>query len=227
MLNMKENVRNSWPNCLIEHRSKLRKSKCWWTNSRKSKHGRRNGTAKRKTYKNLYHKPIRLEKEIMKSISNWPPHLIFQQGDPPPNPPSNRKHDKKLNKKKLQNQIRPSRVDSMVNVSIQRQMLASVIWNISILQLESAGIKFNDLRGTGVSLRSQRMKLPANVGQKKTKALEQTLSEFKVGKNNSDSIIIIVTRQFRHGEWKNCPVSYRTEDILLFVTFRKRKMSRA
>lgn len=49
-------------------------------------------------------------------------------------------------------------------------------------QLESAGIKFNDLRGTGVSLRSQRMKLPANVGQKKTKALEQTLNEFKVGK---------------------------------------------
>lgn len=51
-------------------------------------------------------------------------------------------------------------------------------------QLESAGIKFNDLRGTGVSLRSQRMKLPANVGQKKTKALEQTLNEFKVGKKN-------------------------------------------
>lgn len=50
------------------------------------------------------------------------------------------------------------------------------------LQLESAGIKFNDLRGTGVSLRSQRMKLPANVGQKKTKALEQALIEFKVGK---------------------------------------------
>ncbi|KAG4077283.1 hypothetical protein HA402_009912 [Bradysia odoriphaga] len=84
-----------------------------------------------------------------------------QQGDPAPTPPSNRKQDKKLNKKKIQNQIRPSRVDSMVN-------------------LESAGIKFNDLRGTGVSLRSQRMKLPANVGQKKTKALEQALIEFKV-----------------------------------------------
>lgn len=53
--------------------------------------------------------------------------------------------------------------------------------------MESAGIKFNDLRGTGVSLRSQRMKLPANVGQKKTKALEQTLNEFKVGKRKSKS----------------------------------------
>ncbi len=41
-----------------------------------------------------------------------------QQGDPAPNPPSNRKQDKKLNKKKLQNQVRPSRVDSMVNVSV-------------------------------------------------------------------------------------------------------------
>lgn len=56
---------------------------------------------------------------------------------------------------------------------------------IQIFQLESAGIKFNDLRGTGVSLRSQRMKLPANVGQKKTKALEQTLNEFKVGKRKN------------------------------------------
>lgn len=42
--------------------------------------------------------------------------FYLQQGDPAPNPPSNRKQDKKLNKKKLQNQIRPSRVDSMVNV---------------------------------------------------------------------------------------------------------------
>lgn len=44
--------------------------------------------------------------------------IYLQQGDPAPNPPSNRKQDKKLNKKKLQNQIRPSRVDSMVNVCV-------------------------------------------------------------------------------------------------------------
>lgn len=46
--------------------------------------------------------------------------------------------------------------------------------------VESAGIKFNDLRGTGVSPRSMKMKLPPSVGQKKVKALEQALLEFKV-----------------------------------------------
>lgn len=87
-----------------------------------------------------------------------------QQGETPPTPTASRKHEKKITKKKLQNQVRPSRVDFVVNA------------------VESAGIKFNDLRGTGVSARSQKMKLPANVGQKKAKALEQALNEFKLGK---------------------------------------------
>ncbi|XP_053687754.1 DNA methyltransferase 1-associated protein 1 [Sabethes cyaneus] len=77
---------------------------------------------------------------------------------------AHKKHDKKL-KKKIQQQPRPSKVDSVVNA------------------VETAGIKFTDLRGTGVSLRSQKMKLPANVGQKKAKALEQALQEFKVDPN--------------------------------------------
>lgn len=47
--------------------------------------------------------------------------------------------------------------------------------------VESAGIKFNELRGTGVSLRSTKMKLPTNVGQKKSKALDMALAEFRVG----------------------------------------------
>uniref|UniRef100_A0A1L8DX30 DNA methyltransferase 1-associated protein 1 n=2 Tax=Nyssomyia neivai TaxID=330878 RepID=A0A1L8DX30_9DIPT len=85
-----------------------------------------------------------------------------QQGEVPQSAPSSRKQDKKLNKKKQQNQLRPSKVDSVVSA------------------VESAGIKFTDLRGTGVSLRSQKMKLPANVGQKKAKALEQAIQEFKV-----------------------------------------------
>lgn len=75
----------------------------------------------------------------------------------------------------------------MVNVCIEpdiQHIFLLLKEKILKLQLESAGIKFNDLRGTGVSLRSQRMKLPANVGQKKTKALEQTLNEFKVGKKS-------------------------------------------
>lgn len=76
-----------------------------------------------------------------------------------------RKHEKKLYKKKLQSQPRPSRAESVVNA----------------IEIGTTGIKFADLRGSGVSLRSQKMKLPANVGQKKVKALEQAIQEFKVG----------------------------------------------
>lgn len=47
--------------------------------------------------------------------------------------------------------------------------------------METAGIKFPDYKNSGVSLRSQRMKLPANVGQKKSKAIEQMLQEMGLG----------------------------------------------
>lgn len=47
--------------------------------------------------------------------------------------------------------------------------------------METAGIKFPDYKNSGVSLRSQRMKLPANVGQKKAKGIEQILQEFGLG----------------------------------------------
>lgn len=43
------------------------------------------------------------------------------------------------------------------------------------------GIKFPDVKASGVSLRSQRMKLPASVGQKKVKAIEQLLTELNLG----------------------------------------------
>lgn len=87
-----------------------------------------------------------------------------QQGENANNLASARKQqEKKLNKKKQIAPPRPSKVDFVVSA------------------VESAGIKFSDLRGTGVSLRSQKMKLPANVGQKKAKALEGVLQEFKVG----------------------------------------------
>lgn len=46
--------------------------------------------------------------------------------------------------------------------------------------LENAGIKFPETRTAGTSLRSQRLKLPAAVGQKRAKAIEQLLSELKV-----------------------------------------------
>ncbi|GIY88461.1 DNA methyltransferase 1-associated protein 1 [Caerostris darwini] len=49
--------------------------------------------------------------------------------------------------------------------------------------VDSAGIKFADFKGSGVTLRSQRMKLPASVGQKKAKALEQLLKELDIEPN--------------------------------------------
>ncbi|NWX39387.1 DMAP1 protein, partial [Steatornis caripensis] len=48
---------------------------------------------------------------------------------------------------------------------------------------ETAGIKFPDFKSAGVTLRSQRMKLPSSVGQKKIKALEQMLMELGVDLN--------------------------------------------
>ncbi|XP_061436051.1 DNA methyltransferase 1-associated protein 1 [Lethenteron reissneri] len=46
--------------------------------------------------------------------------------------------------------------------------------------LETAGIKFPDAKSAGVMLRSQRMKLPSSVGQKKVKAIEQILTELGI-----------------------------------------------
>ena len=43
--------------------------------------------------------------------------------------------------------------------------------------IDTTGIKFPDARAAGVSLRSQRMKLPQTVGQKRSKAIEQMLGE--------------------------------------------------
>ncbi|CAH1955467.1 unnamed protein product [Acanthoscelides obtectus] len=72
-----------------------------------------------------------------------------------------RKIDKKLPKKKIANPSRPSRVDT----------------NHILQVIETAGIKFPDYKNSGVSLRSQRMKLPTNLGQKKSKGIEQILQE--------------------------------------------------
>ncbi|XP_073848900.1 DNA methyltransferase 1 associated protein 1 [Musca autumnalis] len=87
-----------------------------------------------------------------------------QQGDAATNAQNARKYEKKLHKKKMHHQPRPSKVDSVVNA----------------IEVGTSGIKFADLRGSGVSLRSQKMKLPANIGQRKVKALEQAIQEFKV-----------------------------------------------
>ncbi|KAE8749679.1 hypothetical protein FOCC_FOCC003666 [Frankliniella occidentalis] len=75
----------------------------------------------------------------------------------------NRRIEKKLPKKKLQQQLTRPRVDTVA--------------------VESTGIKFPDMKGSGVSVRSQRMKMPANVGQKKIKGVEQLLQELGVELN--------------------------------------------
>jgi len=76
------------------------------------------------------------------------------QGDP-------RKMERKVPRKKLQ-QARP-RVDTNI--------------------VETAGIKFPDMKSSGVFVRSQKMKLPTNVGQKKMKAIEQMLQELNIELN--------------------------------------------
>lgn len=82
-----------------------------------------------------------------------------------------RKSDKKISKKKISNPSRPSRVDTS-----------------HILQaVESAGIKFADYKNSGVSLRSQRMKLPSNIGQKKVKHIEQRLQSLNMELNPTPS----------------------------------------
>lgn len=82
-----------------------------------------------------------------------------------------RKTDKKIQKKKVPNPSRPSRVDT----------------NYILQVVETAGIKFPDYKNSGVSLRSQRMKLPANIGQKKSKGIEQTLQELALDLNPTPS----------------------------------------
>lgn len=48
--------------------------------------------------------------------------------------------------------------------------------------MESAGIKFPDFKNSGVTLRSQRIKLPSSLGQKKMKGIEQMLNELRLGR---------------------------------------------
>jgi len=57
-------------------------------------------------------------------------------------------------------------------------------------QMDTGGIKFPDFKASGVYLRSQRMKLPPSVGQKKTKAIEQLLEVAGVDANPVPSEIM-------------------------------------
>ena len=67
----------------------------------------------------------------------------------------------------------------------------SPIFFFSLFQ-DTGGIKFPDFKASGVYLRSQRMKLPPSVGQKKTKAIEQLLEVAGVDANPVPSEIMYV-----------------------------------
>ena len=65
-------------------------------------------------------------------------------------------------------------------------------YNFFSLLQDTGGIKFPDFKASGVYLRSQRMKLPPSVGQKKTKAIEQLLEVAGVDANPVPSEIMYV-----------------------------------
>lgn len=102
-----------------------------------------------------------------------------------------RRHDRKLHKKKLSSQQRPVRaIETVVSKCQKKKILfPKLIGNNDIFvplkklfqTVEWSGIKFPESRGTGVWLRSQRMKLPPGVGQRKTKAIEQELRQMNIG----------------------------------------------
>lgn len=71
-----------------------------------------------------------------------------------------------------------------VSGKVVTQSPISCIKNINFQTVEWSGIKFPEARSTGVWLRSQRMKLPPGVGQRKTKAIEQELKLMNIGKYN-------------------------------------------
>ncbi|XP_050541336.1 DNA methyltransferase 1-associated protein 1 [Daktulosphaira vitifoliae] len=75
------------------------------------------------------------------------------------------KSDKKTphHRKRLPVTVRPTRVDPN--------------------NFEATTIKFPDIKNSGVSTRSQRMKIPANVSQKKVKNVEQALQSLKIKLN--------------------------------------------
>ena len=59
----------------------------------------------------------------------------------------------------------------------------SILSPSSTQAIAEGGIKFPELRSSGVSLRSNTIKLPASIGQKKLKAVEHLLTELSIDHN--------------------------------------------
>uniref|UniRef100_A0A8C4EB34 DNA methyltransferase 1-associated protein 1 n=1 Tax=Dicentrarchus labrax TaxID=13489 RepID=A0A8C4EB34_DICLA len=80
---------------------------------------------------------------------------------------------------------------------------------------ETAGIKFPDFKSAGVTLRSQRMKLPSSVGQKKNKAIEQILMEQGVDLNPIDLVLLYELKQAHSNcEYEQQMLRHRYEALL-------------
>uniref|UniRef100_A0A7N6B011 DNA methyltransferase 1-associated protein 1 n=1 Tax=Anabas testudineus TaxID=64144 RepID=A0A7N6B011_ANATE len=80
---------------------------------------------------------------------------------------------------------------------------------------ETAGIKFPDFKSAGVTLRSQRMKLPSSVGQKKIKAIEQILIEQGVDLNPIDLVLLYELKQAHSNcEYEQQMLRHRYEALL-------------
>uniref|UniRef100_A0A667WGQ6 DNA methyltransferase 1-associated protein 1 n=1 Tax=Myripristis murdjan TaxID=586833 RepID=A0A667WGQ6_9TELE len=80
---------------------------------------------------------------------------------------------------------------------------------------ETAGIKFPDVKSAGVTLRSQRMKLPSSVGQKKIKAIEQILTEQGVDLNPIDLVLVYELKQAHSNcEYEQQMLRHRYEALL-------------
>ncbi|XP_011495755.1 PREDICTED: DNA methyltransferase 1-associated protein 1 [Ceratosolen solmsi marchali] len=93
------------------------------------------------------------------------------------------------------NQVDPRKIDrksSKKNNNSNRNKLnkADSSNAIKLQVVEPTGIKFPDFKNSGVSLRSQRIKLPSSLGQKKLKGIEQTLSDMKLDLNPPPNEII-------------------------------------
>uniref|UniRef100_A0A8C5I964 DNA methyltransferase 1-associated protein 1 n=1 Tax=Gouania willdenowi TaxID=441366 RepID=A0A8C5I964_GOUWI len=80
---------------------------------------------------------------------------------------------------------------------------------------ETAGIKFPDFKSAGVTLRSQRMKLPGSVAQKKIKAIEQILVEQGVDLNPIDLVLLYELKQAHSNcEYEQQMLRHRYEALL-------------
>lgn len=71
---------------------------------------------------------------------------------------------------------------SVYNSTFMSRHLDVFFFLNNLQAVESAGIKFPDFKNSGVTLRSQRIKLPSSLGQKKMKGIEQMLNELRLGK---------------------------------------------